>query len=87
MVTNNISESIALWKLLIFMDSKGWYNKRIRVLGDSELIIKQIKNIYRVSNNDIRVIQREIKEFLKRFKDLSIIHVPREYNELANERA
>ena len=86
-MTNNISESIALWKLLIFMDFKGWCNKKIRVLGDSELIIKQIKNIYWVNNNDIRVIQREIKEFLKRFKDLSIIHVPREYNELANTRA
>lgn len=60
--TNNVSEAYAILKLLECFTKLG-ANKysKLQVIGDSELVIKQVKGQYRVNSNSIRIIYRKVK--------------------------
>ena len=57
----------------------------IEMVADSELMVKQIKKIYRVKNEQLRPLYEEACALIARFHRASIRHVLREYNREADE--
>ena len=57
----------------------------IEMVADSELMVKQIKKIYRVKNEQLRPLYEEACALIARFQRASIRHVLREYNQEADE--
>jgi ribonuclease HI len=80
--TNNVAEYTALIKALELAEELGL--KSLRIYADSELMVKQIKGIYRVKNADLQPLYTQAKERQKRFDSFSLLHVPREANREAD---
>lgn len=61
--------------------------KTVRFVGDSLMMINQMKGLYQVKNKDILQIYNDIQELLKEFEAISFIHVAREDNREADREA
>ena len=83
--TNNVAEYQAL--LLGLAEALRLGVKKLRVLADSELIVKQLTGRYRVKSPHLIPLWREALNALKKFESWAIAHVPREENHLADEAA
>src|SRR6185369_15711486 len=57
----------------------------LEVKMDSELAIKQILGIYKVSTDSIKELHREVKALEKNFTSISFKHVPRAENKFADK--
>jgi ribonuclease HI len=56
----------------------------VELVGDSELIVKQVRGEYKVKKADLRPLRDAVRERLREFDDWSIRHVRREQNEAAD---
>jgi ribonuclease HI len=83
--TNNVAEYQAL--LLGLEAARQLKVKKLQVLADSELMVKQINGRYRVKAPHLIPLWREALNSLKKFEVWTIAHVPREENHLADEAA
>lgn len=81
--TNNVAEYTALIKALEKAKHLGL--KRLRILSDSELLVKQVNGEYRVKNDDLRSLFDEAKELMRDFGSVTLTHVRREENKRADE--
>ena len=59
--------------------------QKVTILGDSELIIKQIKGEYSTRNLRLREYQNATLDLLKTFEKYELVFIPRSFNHLANE--
>ncbi|MFO1518848.1 MAG: ribonuclease HI family protein [bacterium] len=57
------------------------------VFLDSELVVKQVKGLYKVKHPDLIPLHREIKSLLGKFSHVSVSHVYREKNKEADKLA
>lgn len=76
--TNNVAEYKAL--LLGIERAAAIGANEIELVGDSELIVKQVKGEYKVKDATMRELHAEVKEALREFDGWSIRHVRRERN-------
>jgi ribonuclease HI len=76
--TNNIAEYRAL--LLGIERAAALGAKRLELIGDSELIVRQVKGEYKVKDTNLRELHQQVRGALERFDDWSIRHVRREEN-------
>jgi ribonuclease HI len=76
--TNNVAEYSALIMLLEAALDDGV--TQIEVRADSELLVKQMKGIYKVKNHNLAPLFIKAKNLEKKFKSFTIIYVPREEN-------
>lgn len=83
--TNNVAEYKAL--ITALEQAKQLGAKRVKVLGDSELIVKQMRGEYRVKNPDLRVLYEEAQDLFNDFDVATIDHNYREDNSLADKLA
>lgn len=83
--TNNIAEYQALILGLNGAISSGC--KNLEVYLDSELLVKQINGAYRVKNENLQVLMREVRDLLNTFEFVQIRHVPRSRNSHADKLA
>ena len=83
--TNNVAEYQAL--LLGLEEAQRLGVKQLRVLADSELMVKQLTGRYRVKSPHLIPLWRQAINALKKFDAWAIAHVPREENHLADEAA
>lgn len=83
--TNNVAEYRALITGLEEALKLG--AKKIYIRGDSELIIKQLKGIYRVKHPDMKTLYEEAMTLLREFDEYKIDHNLRHKNELADKLA
>ena len=83
--TNNVAEYTALIVALQKAIELG--ARRVKVLGDSELIVKQMRGEYRVKNPDLRVLYEQAQNLFRKFESASIDHNYREDNSLADKLA
>lgn len=83
--TNNVAEYRALITAMDEALKLGATSIVIR--GDSELIVKQMKGIYRVKHPDMIVLHEQAQERIRRFKSARIEHNLRHKNELADKLA
>lgn len=79
--TNNQAEYAALKKALQIAST---LDNELMVLSDSQLIVNQRNNVYKVRNKQLKIIFREISNLERRFKMVIYKHIPREKNEYAD---
>ncbi|OMJ68898.1 hypothetical protein SteCoe_33515 [Stentor coeruleus] len=84
-VTNNVAE----YKGLILGMNIALANdlNTIEVLMDSNLIVKQMKNEWKVHEPDLQVLHKSAKDKSSNFLDFKINYIPRERNSIADELA
>ena len=61
--------------------------QKLIIFGDSELVVKGIKEIYKIKNPNVVEKNFFAKELVKHFKVFEIEHVYRNYNEKADALA
>ena len=76
--TNNVAEYRAL--LLGIELAAGLGGTEVELVGDSELIVRQVKGEYKVKDATMRKLHAEAKRALAAFDRWSIRHVRRESN-------
>jgi len=79
--TNNQAEYAALKKALQIASA---FDNELTVLSDSQLIVNQRNNMYKVRSKQLKIIFREISTIERRFKKVIYKHIPREKNEYAD---
>jgi ribonuclease HI len=82
LATNNVAEYRAL--LLGIERATSLGAKRLELIGDSELIVRQVKGEYKVKDEALRELHSKVREALKGFDEWSIRHVRRDDNEAAD---
>jgi ribonuclease HI len=83
--TNNFAEYSGLLAALNFALEHGY--SRLKVISDSELMVKQIKGQYRVQSPELRPLYEEAKRRIARLDSFQIQHVLREKNRQADRLA
>ncbi len=83
--TNNFAEYSGLLAALDFAIEKGY--PRLKVVSDSELMVKQIKGQYRVNSPELRPLYDEAKRRIGKLEGFQIQHVLREKNQRADRLA
>jgi ribonuclease HI len=83
--TNNVAEYRAL--ITAMEEAQKLGAKKVLIRGDSELVIKQMKGIYKVRNPDMQVLHAEAQSVIRKFQQAKIEHNLRDKNELADELA
>lgn len=83
--TNNFAEYQGLIAALEYANQHG--PKALKVVSDSELLVKQIKGIYKVKNPTLQDLHARAKELISRLDWFSIGHALREHNQEADRLA
>jgi ribonuclease HI len=83
--TNNVAEYYALIAALDYAAANGI--KRLRVQSDSQLIVNQIKGLYKVKHQDLRPLHERAKKMAAGLEFFAIQYVPREQNRDADKAA
>jgi len=83
--TNNVAEYSALLGALDWALQQG--RPRLRVVADSELLVKQIQGRYKVNSPDLRPLYDEAKRRIARLDMFRIEHVLRGKNQKADRLA
>lgn len=83
--TNNFAEYSALLAALRFALEHG--RRRLRVVADSELMVKQMKGQYRVNSPELRPLYEKAKSLIGELDRFEIQHVLREKNRNADRLA
>jgi ribonuclease HI len=81
-VTNNVAEYRAL---LLGLERAGELGaSEVEIVGDSELIAKQVQGLYKVKHEAMKPLHQQALAALARFERWSIRTVPRAQNERAD---
>jgi ribonuclease HI len=83
--TNNFAEYQGLIAALEYAVGNG--HKALKVISDSELLVRQIKGIYKVKNAALQDLHARAKELIAKLDWFSIGHVLRGHNEEADRLA
>lgn len=83
--TNNEAEYRAL--ILGLTEARSMGATRLKVLLDSELVVKQVQGLYRVKNRRLRPLYDRVMELLQDMEAYDILHVRRELNTEADSLA
>jgi acyl dehydratase/ribonuclease HI len=83
--TNNVAEYYALIAALDYAAASGI--RRLRVYSDSQLIVNQIKGLYKVKHPDLRPLHERAKKQAATLESFTIQYVPREQNRDADDLA
>ena len=83
--TNNFAEYQGLIAALEYAVTNG--HKALKVISDSELLVRQIKGIYKVKNAALQDLHGRAKELIAQLAWFSIGHVLRGHNEEADHLA
>jgi ribonuclease HI len=85
MRTNNFAEYSGLLACLQY--ALDHHHPRLRVVSDSELMVKQIKGKYKVNSPDLRPLWQEAKNRIARLEAFEISHALRHKNKDADRLA
>ncbi len=83
--TNNVAEYSGLLAALEWALEQG--RRRLRVVSDSELMVKQMQGKYKVNSADLRPLWEEAKSRAARLEGFRIEHVLRGKNQRADRLA
>lgn len=83
--TNNVAEYRALILGLKGALAQGFGH--LDVYLDSELLANQINGIYKVKNESLKILMKEIRHLISLFKSVHVRHVPRCHNARADQLA
>jgi ribonuclease HI len=80
--TNNVAEYEGLLAALSY--ALRHHHLRLRVVSDSELLVRQIQGSYKVKSPDLKPLHQRARQMIERFAAFSIEHVRREQNREAD---
>src|SRR6202051_5128893 len=83
--TNNVAEYYALIAALDYAAATGI--RRLRVYSDSQLIVNQMKGLYKVKHPGLRPLHERAKKQAASLETFTIQYVPREQNRDADDMA
>jgi ribonuclease HI len=83
--TNNFAEYRGLIAALEYAVEHG--PKALKLISDSELLVRQIKGIYKVKNATLQELHGRAKELIAQLEWFSIDHALREHNREADDLA
>jgi probable phosphoglycerate mutase len=83
--TNNYAEYSALIAALEWALAHG--KRDLRVASDSELLVRQMKGIYKVKSPDLRPLYEQARTLARKLERFEIGHVRREMNRRADKLA
>ncbi len=83
--TNNIAEYAGLLALLEYARETGAGS--LRVMSDSQLLVRQIRGEYRVKDAKLKVLHGAARRLIASLPGVAIEHVPREQNRDADALA
>ncbi len=83
--TNNVAEYSGLLSVLAWALEHG--HAKMRVISDSELMVKQIQGKYKVNSPDLRPLYEEARRRITRFEHFEIVHALRHKNKVADRLA
>lgn len=84
--TNNQAEYLALIIGIYFAKKNLQPEDSLKIISDSELIVRQISGIYKIKNAQLRYLYELVMSMLENI-DFTIEHVLREYNQDADKNA
>lgn len=76
--TNNVAEYRALLRGIELAKANG--ATQLELIGDSELVVRQVEGRYKVKNAGMKKLHEEVKRALRGVDSWSIRHVRREQN-------
>jgi ribonuclease HI len=76
--TNNVAEYRALLRGIELAATHG--ASELELIGDSELVVRQVEGRYKVKNAGMKELHEEVKRALREFDSWSIRHVRRTEN-------
>lgn len=82
--SNNMAEYIALIAVLEFIDNSNFGSQEIIIRGDSMLVIRQMRDEWKIKSGIYCEYAKRSKEYLKRI-NAEFEWIPREYNQLADD--
>jgi ribonuclease HI len=83
--TNNFAEYQGLIAALEYTLAHG--HKALKIVSDSELLVRQIKGIYKVKNSTLQELHGRAKQLIAQLDWFSIDHALREHNREADDLA
>jgi ribonuclease HI len=83
--TNNVAEYQGLIAALEYAVQHEY--KALKLISDSELLVRQIKGIYKVKNSVLQDLHARAKELIRQLEWFSIGHALREHNQEADRLA
>lgn len=82
--TNNVAEYVGAIRALEWLVDRGFHGS-VAVVGDSELVIRQMNGEYRVRAEHLRAYYDRLGQLGRTFASVRFEWVPRERNERADE--
>ncbi|MEX2006808.1 MAG: ribonuclease HI family protein [Candidatus Saccharimonadales bacterium] len=82
LATNNQAEYSGLQRGLERARELGI--EKISLFSDSQLVVNQMNNLYRVKNRELIPLHQEVKNLATFFKEVTFNYVPRELNKIAD---
>jgi ribonuclease HI len=76
--TNNVAEYRALLRGIELAAARG--ASELELIGDSELVVRQVEGRYKVKNAGMKELHEEVKRALREFDSWKIRHVRRAQN-------
>jgi probable phosphoglycerate mutase len=83
--TNNFAEYSGLLGVLQYALDHG--HKHLRVVSDSELMVKQIQGIYKVKSPDLLPLWQQARKLIAQLEGFQISHALRHKNKAADQLA
>lgn len=83
--TNNVAEYYAL--IFALQEALMMGVEELGVYTDSELLARQFSGQYKIKDKDLQLLGFQVRHLVKGFKSVSVSHVPREKNRLADLQA
>jgi ribonuclease HI len=83
--TNNFAEYTAVIRALEI--AIYYKTKDLKLRTDSELLVKQVKGIYKVASDNIKPLYEKVISLKKKINSFRIEHIPREQNDKADHLA
>jgi len=80
--TNNVAEYSGLLAALDYAVGKKYPS--LKVLSDSELLVRQMRGQYKVKNSALQELFDRAQALVRRLQQFSVEHVPRERNKEAD---
>lgn len=83
--TNNVAEYRAL--ILALGEARRLGAQVVKIFLDSELLVRQLKGVYRVKSPNLRDLFEEAQRLLQNFNTYDIMHIRRNENSAADRLA
>jgi ribonuclease HI len=80
--TNNVAEYSALIAVAKAALEKGYTS--LDIFADSELMVRQIKGVYKVKDVKLKELYLEAQKYLQQLSTYTLTHIPRSQNSRAD---